>query len=115
MNEWLIQQGISNPLMGLVIGILVGLLAAILLAWLVSRRGARALAESEQDSAVLQTRLADKELHYQEQITKLEDAEKRLSENFERLAGKIFEARSEKLSDLNTKQRSHVPRYLLHR
>ena len=104
MNEWLIQQGISNPLMGLVIGILVGLLAAILLAWLVSRRGARALAESEQDSAVLQTRLADKELHYQEQITKLEDAEKRLSENFERLAGKIFEARSEKLSDLNTKQ-----------
>jgi len=104
MNEWLIQQGIVNPQTGLVVGLLVGLLAAILLAWLVSRRGARALAESEQGSAVLQTRLADKELHYQEQISKLEDAEKRLSENFERLAGKIFEARSEKLSDLNTKQ-----------
>jgi len=104
MNEWLLQQGISNPLMGLVVGVLVGLLGAIALAWLVSRRGARALAESEQDSAVLQTRLADRELHYQEQIAKLEDAEKRLSENFERLAGKIFEDRSEKLSDLNTRQ-----------
>ena len=43
MNEWLIQQGISNPLMGLVVGLLVGLLTAILLAWLVSRRSARAL------------------------------------------------------------------------
>jgi len=104
MNEWLLQQGISNPLMGLVVGVLFGLLCAIALAWLVSRRGARALAESEQGSAVLQTRLADRELHYQEQIAKLEDAEKRLTENFERLAGKIFEDRSEKLSDLNTKQ-----------
>ena len=73
------------------VGLLAGLLIAILLGWLVSRRGASALAVSEQDSAVLQTRLADRELHYQEQITKLEEAEKRLSENFERLAGKIFE------------------------
>lgn len=104
MNEWLIQQGIVSPQTGLVVGLLVGLLAAILLAWLVSRRAARALAESEQNTAVLQTRLADRQQHYQEQISKLEDAEQRLSENFERLAGKIFEARSEKLSDLNTKQ-----------
>ena len=104
MNEWLIQQGINNPQTGMLMGLLAGLLFAILLAWLVSRRGARALAESEQDSAVLQTRLADKELYYQEQIANLEEAEKRLSDNFERLAGKIFEDRSEKLSDLNTKQ-----------
>jgi len=104
MNEWLIGQGIVNPQTGLVVGLLAGLLIAIVLAWLVSRRSARALAESEQNSAVLQTRLTDRELHYQEQISKLEDAEKRLTENFERLAGKIFEARSEKLSDLNTKQ-----------
>jgi DNA recombination protein RmuC len=104
MNEWLIQQGINNPQTGMLVGLLIGSLFAILLAWLVSRRGARALAESEQASAVLQTRLADKQQHYQEQISKLEEAEKRLSENFERLAGKIFEDRSEKLGDLNTKQ-----------
>ena len=115
MNEWLIQQGIVNPQTGLVVGLLVGLLAAIALAWLVSRRSARALAESEQDSAVLQTRLADKELHYQEQISKLEDAEKRLSENFERLAGKIFEDRSDKLSDLNTKQMDAILKPLTER
>lgn len=126
MNEWLIQQGINNPQTGMLVGLLVGLLIAIVLAWLVSRRSSQAetnrlqpeideleirlaeiiaaLAESEQDSAVLQTRLTDREHHYQEQVSKLEQAEKRLSENFERLAGKIFEERSEKLSDLNTKQ-----------
>ena len=126
MNEWLIQQGINNPQTGVLVGLLVGLLIAIVLAWLVSRRSTQtesnrlqpeideletrlaevttALAESEQDSAVLQTRLTDREQHYQEQVSKLEQAEKRLTENFERLAGKIFEERSEKLSDLNTKQ-----------
>jgi DNA recombination protein RmuC len=104
MNEWLIAQGINNPLIGALVGLLVGLLFAIVLAWFLSRRAARALAESEQGSAVLQTRLADREQHYREQIEKLEEAEKRLSENFERLAGRIFEERSEKLSDLNTKQ-----------
>jgi DNA recombination protein RmuC len=104
MNEWLITQGINNPLTGALVGLLVGLLFAIVLAWFLSRRAARALAESEQGSAVLQTRLADREQHYREQIEKLEEAEKRLSENFERLAGRIFEERSEKLSDLNTKQ-----------
>ena len=126
MNEWLIQQGINTPQNGLLLGLLAGLLFAVILAWLVSRRGARAeqdrlqpeideletrlaevsaaLADSEQDAAVLRTRLEDREQHHREQIQKLETAEKRLAENFERLAGKIFEERSEKLSDLNTKQ-----------
>ncbi len=126
MNEWLIRQGIDNPQTALLLGLLVGLLAAIALAWLMSRRGARAeaerlqpeieglkarleeaseaLASARQDAAVLQTRLDDREAHYREQVEKLEAAEKRLAENFERLAGKIFEERSEKLSDLNTKQ-----------
>jgi DNA recombination protein RmuC len=126
MNDWLIQQGIGNPQMGLMLGLLLGLLLAVVSAWVASRRSgqvevdrlqpeidaldarlertAQALADSEQGNAVLQSRAADREKHYQEQILKLEEAEKRLSENFERLAGKIFEDRSEKLSELNTKQ-----------
>lgn len=93
MNEWLIRQGIEQPLTALAIGLLAGLLLAVVAAWMGSRR-----------TAVLQTRLADREQHYREQIDKLEQAEKRLAENFERLAGRIFEDRSQKLSDLNTKQ-----------
>jgi DNA recombination protein RmuC len=126
MNDWLIQQGIGNSQMGLMVGLLLGLLLAVVSAWVASRRSgqaeldrlrpeldaldarldqtAQALAESEQENAVLQARAADSEQHYQEQILKLEAAEKRLSENFERLAGKIFEDRSEKLTELNTKQ-----------
>ena len=126
MNEWLIRQGVDSPQTALVMGLLVGLLLAMAAAWAASRRSARlkqqslrpeidalaarleesrgALAAAEQERAVLETRLADREQHYREQIAKLEEAEKRLADNFERLAGKIFEERSQKLSDLNTKQ-----------
>jgi DNA recombination protein RmuC len=93
MNDWLIQQGITDPQIGLVLGLLLGLFATLIVALLFSRR-----------NAVLATRLSGREQHYQEQVQKLEQAEIRLSENFERLAGRIFEDRSEKLSDLNTKQ-----------
>jgi DNA recombination protein RmuC len=126
MNEWLIQQGITTPQTGVLLGLLLGLVVAVLLAWLGSRRGQAAaeerllprideleqgfetartaLAEAEKNNAILETRSADREVHFREQLAKLEDAEKRLAENFERLAGRIFEQRSEKLSDLNTKQ-----------
>lgn len=126
MNEWLIQQGIGNPQTALVVGLLLGLLLAVLLAWAASRRSARlvtdtlqpeieslkaqldesqaALAEAEKQSAVLAAQGNEREAGFREQIAKLEQAEKRLAENFERLAGKIFEERSEKLSSLNTKQ-----------
>jgi len=126
MNDWLVTQGIVNPQMGLVLGLLIGLLATVAAAWIASRKSAgvqrealqpeiddlgnrleeaRAeLSDSVQNGAVLQTRISEREDHYQEQIRNLEEAEKRLSENFERLAGKIFEDRSEKLSELNTKQ-----------
>jgi hypothetical protein len=33
MNDWLIQQGITNPQMGLVLGLLIGLFAAVIVAW----------------------------------------------------------------------------------
>lgn len=93
MNEWLIQQGIDNPQMGLLLGLGIGLFMVLVVSLLLSRR-----------NAVLATRLSDREQHYMEQVQKLEDAESRLAENFERLAGRIFEDRSEKLSDLNTRQ-----------
>jgi DNA recombination protein RmuC len=126
MNEWLIQQGISSPQTALVLGLLVGLLLAVGMAWAASRGAARrqrellqpdmndlsarleeargALGASEQQCAVLETRISDRDQHYREQIGKLEEAEKRLAEQFERLAGRIFEERSQKLSDLNSKQ-----------
>jgi len=126
MNEWLLRQGISSPLIALVIGLLLGLLLAVGSAWAASRRAGRrqqerlqpevealaarldearsALAAAEQERAVLETRIVDRDQHYREQIGKLEEAEKRLAEHFERLAGRIFEERSQKLSDLNTKQ-----------
>jgi len=93
VNQWLIQQGIDSPQMGLLLGLAIGLFAVTVVALLLSRR-----------NAVLATRLSDQEQHYTEQVQKLEQAESRLSENFERLAGRIFEDRSEKLSDLNTRQ-----------
>jgi len=126
VNEWLLQQGISSPLNALIIGLLLGLVLAMGGAWAASRRAARrqqerlqpeidalvarleeartTLAAAEQERAVLETRIADRDQHYREQIAKLEQAEKRLAEHFERLAGRIFEERSQKLSDLNTKQ-----------
>jgi len=126
MNEWLIRQGIANPQMGLVFGLLIGLLLTVIFSWVASRRSAQAvtlqlqadidqraahleqaaneLAEARQDNAVLATRAADREDHFREQIQNLEQAELRLSENFERLAGKFFEQGSEKLSELNSKQ-----------
>ena len=126
MNEWLIQQGIASPQTGLIVGLLAGLVLAVLLAWWAGRRSANgaeqrwqpqlqalesaleearaALAESEKSVAILETRATGQEAHFREQIAKLEDAEKRLAENFERLAAKIFEQRSEKLSALNREQ-----------
>ena len=112
MNDWLIQQGIVNPQMGLIVGLLLGLLATVVFSWIASRKSGQSIAarfqpeidemearledsnnrlnQAEQENAVLSTRAADREEYYQDQIRKLEEAEKRLSENFERLAGKIF-------------------------
>ena len=126
MNEWLIGQGVDQPQIALVIGLLAGLLVAIVAAWLAARRAARnqqqrlqpeigalsaqleqaraALSDAQRHSAVLEARIEDRDQHYREQVDKLEQAEKRLAENFERLAGKIFEERSQKLTDLNSKQ-----------
>ena len=126
MNEWLLRQGVATPQLGLLLGLLAGLLIAVVFSWWLSRRTARAaearlqpaldalqqkldtaqarLADAETEAAVLRTRGDDEARHFKAQVEKLEQAEQRLAENFERLAGRIFEERSEKLSNLNTKQ-----------
>ena len=126
MNEWLIQQGINSPQTGLVVGLLVGLTLAVLAAWLASRKSSAtvrdelsprigelealldeakaSLVEAEKQNAVLEARSAEQLENFRRQLGQLESAEKRLGETFERIAGKIFEQRSEKLTDLNTKQ-----------
>lgn len=126
MNDWLMAQGISTPQAGVWAGLLLGLLLAVILAWLFSRRGIQAerarlgpeiseleekleasrkeLSEAEQQKATLAARSEERDRNFQQQIKQLEQAELRLSEHFERLAGKIFEERSEKFTDLNRKQ-----------
>lgn len=126
MNDWLMSQGVSTPQAGLWAGLLLGLILAGVLVWIFSRRASLAerarfepeiaelerkldearisLAETSQQNATLQARSEEREHNFQQQIQQLEQAELRLSEHFERLAGKIFEDRSEKFSDLNRKQ-----------
>ncbi|HKX56750.1 MAG TPA: DNA recombination protein RmuC, partial [Xanthomonadales bacterium] len=62
------------------------------------------LTQAKQDNASQFARSEERERSFQQQIKQLEQAELRLSEHFERLAGKIFEERSEKFTDLNRKQ-----------
>lgn len=126
MNDWLISQGISTPQAGIWAGLLLGLLLAVLAAWISARKASQAernrfepeiadlenrldesrglLSAANQENASVLARSEERERNFQQQIRQLEQAELRLSEHFERLAGKIFEERSEKFSDLNRKQ-----------
>ena len=100
MNEWLVAQGIGTPQAGLWLGILAGLLLAGVPGFIALQRALRA----DKKNAILETRAAADEEHLRGQISALQLAEQRLGENFERLAGKIFEERSGKLSELNRTQ-----------
>ncbi len=126
MNDWLLAQGISSPQAGAWAGLLLGILITVLLTGWYSRRAIQIerarlepeverleekleqlraqLSEAGQFNAQLQARNDERELGFKRQIQQLEQAELRLSENFERLAGRIFEERSEKFSDLNRRQ-----------
>jgi DNA recombination protein RmuC len=126
MNEWLISQGLSTPQVGLWAGLLIGLLLAAVSTWFGARQAGQTernrlepaiaevekrleqsrseLARASQDNATQLARSEERERSFLQQIKQLEQAELRLSEHFERLAGKIFEERSEKFSDLNRKQ-----------
>lgn len=80
MNEALIQTGITTPALGLLVGLLIGFLLAVVFAWLASSLSRR------------------------RSTVEAEETQRRMGENFERLAGRIFEERSEKLSALNERQ-----------
>ncbi len=122
MAEWMAQLDINS----LLIGLFGGLLVAIIAAWFVLQRAVRReadrlrpeqealqaglaekeqkLAESRQQLAVAQTRLEEQAAHFAKEKAGLEQAEKRLTESFERLAGKVFDDRSQQFTRLSEQQ-----------
>lgn len=96
MGDWLSQLDLPSLLAGLFAGLVLGLVAV----WLLARRATGA----ERELAVLQTRLEEQQKHFQAERAGLEQAEKRLSEAFERLAGKVFDERSRTFTELSEKQ-----------
>jgi len=128
MNEWLAQLDINSVMIGLLVGLMVGLVAAIAAAKVARRKGAAAEAERmlpvtaeleaglkareeeltdiQRALAITETRLEEQQQHHQTEKASLEEAEKRLSESFERLAGKVFDERSQRFTELSEKQLS---------
>jgi len=124
MNEWLAGLDINS----LVTGLLAGLFMAVIAAWLGWRKSANeqskrwlplnedletrlaardeSLAETQRALAVAETRLEEQQQHYRAEKASLEEAEKRLTESFERLAGKVFDDRSKRFTELSEKQLS---------
>jgi DNA recombination protein RmuC len=128
MNEWLAQLDINSAMIGLLTGLIVGLIAAVVVAKVARRRGAEAeterlqpvideleaglkareeeLGDIQRALAITETRLEEQQQHHQTEKASLEEAEKRLSESFERLAGKVFDERSQRFTELSEKQLS---------
>ena len=128
MNEWLAQLDINSVIIGLFAGLIIGLAAAIFAAKSARRKGAdeemerllpvndeleaglkareEELTEIQRALAIAETRLEEQQLHHQTEKASLEEAEKRLSESFERLAGKVFDERSQRFTELSEKQLS---------
>jgi len=122
MNEWVSQFDPNS----LVVGALAGLLVAVVAAWVAWRRGARseasrsrtelerleaalgerdaALGEAQREAAVIQARMEEQQAHFARERAGLEEAEKRLTESFERLAGKVFDERSKRFTELSEQQ-----------
>jgi DNA recombination protein RmuC len=128
MNEWLAQLDINSVMLGLWVGLVIGLLAIMVTARTARRKGAEAeseriqplqeelevaleersaeLAGIQRALAVAETRLEEQQRHYKAEKASLEEAEKRLTESFERLAGKVFDERSRRFTELSEKQLS---------
>ena len=64
------------------------------------------LSEIQRTLAITETRLEEQQQHYRAEKASLEEAEKRLTESFERLAGKVFDERSSQFTQLSEKQLS---------
>jgi DNA recombination protein RmuC len=126
MNEWLAQLDVNSAVLGLAAGLIIAVIAVVVSAVIARRKGAEAenarlqplnetlaselktreeeLAEARRALAVVETRLEEQQQHHQAQKASLEDAEKRLTESFERLAGKVFDQRSSQFTELSEKQ-----------
>jgi len=128
MNEWLAQLDINSMVVGLLAGLIVAMVGALTAAKVARRKGEEAeagrlqplnealeaglkareaeLSETQRALAVAETRLEEQRQHHQAEKASLEDAEKRLTESFERLAGKVFDQRSSQFTELSEKQLS---------
>ena len=126
MNEWMTQLDINSLIIGLLAGLFVALISAVIAAKTARRRGAEAeterlqplndelvadlkireedMADIQRTLAVTETRLDEQQQHHQTEKASLEEAEKRLTESFERLAGKVFDERSSQFTELSEKQ-----------
>ncbi len=63
-----------------------------------------ALESARREAAIAETRREEQQRSFEAQIAKLEAAEKRLEETFERTAGKVFEERSKRFTELSNEQ-----------
>jgi len=128
MKVWLTQLDINSVIMGLLAGLIVAIIGAMIAAKIARRKGADAeiarlqplnealeaglkareeeLSESQRALAITETRLDEQQQHHRAEKASLEEAEKRLTESFERLAGKVFDERSSQFTQLSEKQLS---------
>jgi len=128
MNEWLTQLDINSVMFGSLVGLMIALVAVFVVGRMARRRGADSekhrlqpvideleislksaeemLVDTRRALAVTETRLQEQQLHHRAEKASLEEAEKRLSESFERLAGKVFDERSSRFTELSEKQLS---------
>ena len=135
MSEWLALLDINSVVIGVFGGLFVGLVIAVFAARSAGHKAAlveterlqpvntaledelaareeelaareEELTDVQRSLAVAETRLDEQKQHYQTEKASLEAAEKRLTESFERLAGKVFDERSQRFTELSEKQLS---------
>lgn len=129
MNEWIAQLDLNSLVVGVLIGLLVGIFAAVLAARSAARKAKLAeqmesgrwqqqaeqletrleqsqtsLGQTQRDLAIAVTRLEEQQAHFKAEKSSLEEAEKRLTESFERLAGRVFDQRSKTFNEISEKQ-----------
>ncbi len=126
MNEWLAVLDINSMMFGLFAGLILALVAVMTTARVARRKGAeeeatrlqpvineleadleaqmQELVESQRLLAITETRLEEQQQHHRSEKAALEEAEKRLNDSFERLAGKVFDERSQRFTELSEKQ-----------
>ncbi|MEE4175306.1 MAG: DNA recombination protein RmuC [Xanthomonadales bacterium] len=63
-----------------------------------------ALQDAKREAAVLRTRMEEQQAHFERERGNLQETEKRWTENFERLSGRILETRSRQFSEHSEKQ-----------